>query len=310
MKEKPHEHIYDGRGQQVCCTQEEKINRDAKVKSKGDHDEHNHSTEGEHGEDESGLLKYLNVYASSIFFAAGLVFDQFDIVFIGKYQREIIYGISYFAVAYPVFKEAVKAFSEKVFFSEFTLMGLATLGAMAIGEYPEGVAVMLFYSVGEIFQTSAVSRAKASIKALLDLRSNSASVLRNGVFEDVDPKTVLLGETIQARNGESVALDGILLSTAALMNTAALTGESAPREFQKDDKILAGMINHGALIQIKIEKLFAESSISKILDMVQNASAKKAKTELLIRRFAKIYTPIVFILAVVITTFPYFFVSS
>lgn len=313
MDQRIHTHVYDNQGRQICCTQEEKINREAHFKNRvsgEDHDGHDHSSGNAHGESESAILKYLNVYVSTILFVVGLVLDQLSIDFIGKYQRELIYGISYFAVAYPVFKEAIKAFSEKVFFSEFTLMGLATLGAMAIGEYPEGVAVMLFYSVGEIFQTAAVSRAKASIKALLDLRSNSASVLRNGVFEEVDPKMVQLGETTQVRSGESVALDGVLLSPIAQMNTAALTGESAPREFQKGEKILAGMINQGALIQMNVEKIFAESSISKILDMVQNASANKAKTELLIRRFAKIYTPIVFILAVVITSLPYFFIHQ
>jgi len=283
MTTKMHKHIYDSDGLQICCTQEEKINRAANLKSaertenSGEHD-HNHNHE------DGGGLVNLNVYISAFLFLTGLVLDQLSISFLGKYQREIIYGVSYVAVAYPVFKEAIKAFAEKVFFSEFTLMGLATLGAMAIGEYPEGVAVMLFYSVGEIFQTAAVSRAKASIKALLDLRSSSASVLRGDSFEEVDPKTVELGEIIQVRNGESVALDGVLEGAEAQMNTAALTGESAPRSFAKGEKILAGMINQGALIQIKVEKLFDDSSISKILDMVQNASAKKAKTELLIRR--------------------------
>ncbi|MBY0385779.1 heavy metal translocating P-type ATPase, partial [bacterium] len=258
MDQRIHTHVYDNQGRQICCTQEEKINREAHLKNRvsdEDHDGHDHSSGDAHGESESGILKYLNVYVSTILFVVGLVLDQLSIDFMGKYQREIVYGTSYFAVAYPVFKEAIKAFSEKVFFSEFTLMGLATLGAMAIGEYPEGVAVMLFYSVGEIFQTAAVSRAKASIKALLDLRSNSTSVLRNGVFEEVDPKTVQLGETTQVRSGESVALDGVLLSPIAQMNTAALTGESAPREFQKGEKILAGMINQGALIQMNVEKI-------------------------------------------------------
>lgn len=315
MSQQGHEHTYDSQGRQICCTQEEKINRNASLKiekkeivqsghERSSNDEHNH----EHASD--GLMNNLNVYISGFLFLTGLVLDQSNWNILGSYQRVIIYGISYISVAYPVFKEAIKAFTEKVIFSEFTLMGLATLGAMAIGEYPEGVAVMLFYSVGEIFQTAAVSRAKASIKALLDLRSNSASVLRDGVFEDVDPKTIELGETIQVRSGESVALDGVLESASAQMNTAALTGESAPRGFITGEIVLAGMINQGALIQVKVEKLFKDSSISKILDMVQNASAKKAKTELIIRRFAKIYTPIVFLLALAITIFPYFFVEQ
>lgn len=319
MNTTTHKHIYDSQGRQICCTQEEKINRDANIKNKKKEKEigkfdhgHDHSSDDDHDHqhESGGLPNNLNVYVSAFLFVVGLVLDQLSINILGKYQREIIYGVSYIAVAYPVFKEAIKAFTEKVFFSEFTLMGLATLGAMAIGEYPEGVAVMLFYSVGEIFQTAAVSRAKASIKSLLDLRSNSASVLRDGAFEDVDPKTIELGEVIQVRSGESVALDGLLESPSAQMNTAALTGESAPRSFKEGERVLAGMINQGSLVQVKVEKLFNDSSISKILDMVQNASAKKAKTELIIRRFAKIYTPIVFLLAVGITVFPYLFIEQ
>lgn len=310
MNQESHKHIYDSQGRQICCTQEQKINRDANlknIKKSEDHVERDH--EDGHNHDYGGLPNYFNVYLSAFLFAVGLVVDQFNVIFLGKYQREIIYVVSYMAVAFPVFKEAAKAISEKVFFSEFTLMGLATLGAMAIGEYPEGVAVMLFYSVGEIFQTAAVSRAKASIRALLDLRSNSASVLRDKVFEDVDPKMIQIGEIIQIRSGESVALDGTLESPLAQMNTAALTGESAPREYEQGTKVLAGMINQGVVIQVRVDKLFADSSISKILDMVQNASSKKAKTELLIRQFAKIYTPIVFLLALGITVLPYFFVD-
>ncbi len=313
MDHKLHQHVFDSQGRQVCCTQEEKINRDADKKIKQKKDECcDHSVNDEHEEDDHdhSSSQRFNVYISAILFLAGIGLDQMNYQLLVKYQREIIYGLSYILVAFPVYKEAVKAFGQREFFSEFTLMALATLGAMAIGEYPEAVAVMLFYSIGEIFQTLAVSRAKASIKSLLDLRSNSASVMRDGTFEETDPKSIRIGEIIQVRNGESVALDGTLDTQTASMNTAALTGESAPREFTKGDSVLAGMINQGSVIQVKVEKLFAESSISKILDMVQNASSRKAKTELLIRRFAKIYTPIVFVLALCITFVPYFFVEN
>lgn len=301
-----HKHIYDKYGHQICCTQEEKINKSANKHLHGQDDEHDH----DHVHDSMSGEKYGRVISSFTLFGLGLLTDHFGLNLLGLFQREVLFGLSYVIIAYPVFKEAFKAMQEKVFFSEFTLMGIATIGAMGIGEYPEGVAVMLFYSVGEIFQAAAVSRAKASIKSLLDLRSKSASVLRGGVFEESEPQDIQVGEIIQVLSGENVALDGVLESASAQMNTAAITGESAPRAFKRGERVLAGMINQGVVVQLKVDRDFSDSSISKILDMVQNASAKKAKTELLIRRFAKIYTPIVFFLAIGITLLPYFLVAS
>src|SRR5690606_30262677 len=195
-------------------------------------------------------------------------------------------------------------------FTEFFLMGIATIGAFYIGEYPEGVAVMLFYAVGELFQGAAVSRAKRSIKALLDVRPDTARVLRNGEFKVVDPTEVQVNETVQIKVGERVPLDGVILTDGSSFNTAALTGESKPASKEKGESVLAGMINEEKVIELRVTKLFNDSSIARILTLVQNAQARKAKTELFIRRFARVYTPIVVFLAVALTLLPYFFVSD
>tara|TARA_R110000751_G_scaffold303000_1_gene417360 strand:+ start:1155 stop:2807 length:1653 start_codon:yes stop_codon:yes gene_type:complete len=189
-------------------------------------------------------------------------------------------------------------------------MSIATLGAFAIGEYPEGVAVMLFYAVGELFQNAAVKRAKGNIKALLDVRPNTALVYRNGDYVSVDPETVEIGEKVQIRVGEKIPLDGVLLSQKASVNTAAITGESKPDAISKGDKVFAGSINLEGVIEIQSTKEFKDSSIARILDMVQNATARKSKTELFIRKFARIYTPIVVFLAICLTVLPYFIIEN
>jgi Cd2+/Zn2+-exporting ATPase len=189
-------------------------------------------------------------------------------------------------------------------------MTTATLGAFALGEYPEGVAVMLFYSIGELFQNAAVNRAKKNIQQLLDVRPDTATVLRDGGFVEVNSEDVAVGETLQIKAGEKAPLDGILLDESASFNTAALTGESKPKTIRKDNEVLAGMVNLERVITIKATKKFEDSALSRILDMVQNASSRKAKTELLIRRFAKIYTPIVFFLAAALVFLPYLFVAE
>ncbi|WP_188467930.1 heavy metal translocating P-type ATPase, partial [Marivirga lumbricoides] len=196
------------------------------------------------------------------------------------------------------------------FFTEFFLMSIATLGAFAIGEYPEGVAVMLFYAVGELFQNAAVKRAKGNIKALLDVRPNIALVYKDNDFVEVNPETVHIGEKVQVRTGEKIPLDGILLSEKASVNTAAITGESKPDTIYKEDKVFAGSINLEGVIELETTKEFNDSSIARILDMVQNATARKSKTELFIRKFARVYTPIVVFLAICLTVLPYFFVDN
>lgn len=189
-------------------------------------------------------------------------------------------------------------------------MGIATLGAFAIGEYPEAVAVMLFYAVGEVFQTLAVSRAKTNIKALLDQRPDEVTVLENNQATIRKAETVAIGSIIQLKAGEKLALDGELLSATASFNTAALTGESKPDTKTQGEVVLAGMINLNVVAQIKVTTAYTDSKLSKILELVQNATAQKAPTELFIRKFAKIYTPVVVALAVAICVTPYFFVDT
>jgi Cd2+/Zn2+-exporting ATPase len=189
-------------------------------------------------------------------------------------------------------------------------MSIATVGAFAIGEYPEGVAVMLFYSVGEVFQGLAVKRAKANIKSLLDQRPDEVTILVNKEAKTVKAAKANIGDIIQLKAGEKLGLDGELLSETASFNTAALTGESKPDTKAKGETVLAGMINLNTVAQVKVTTAYKDSKLSKILEMVQNATAQKAPTELFIRKFAKIYTPLVVLLAILITGLPYFFVEN
>ncbi|NDV82654.1 cadmium-translocating P-type ATPase [Bacteroides sp. 51] len=230
--------------------------------------------------------------------------------FFHGYIRLGWYLLAYTPVGFPVIKEAYEAIKQKDLFNEFSLMTIATLGAFCIGEYPEGVAVMLFYSVGELFQESAVNKAKNNIKALLDIRPDVATVSREGRYEDVKPDTVNIGEKIQIKVGEKVPLDGIMLSPQSSFNTSALTGESTPRTIRAGEMVLAGMLNLDKVIEIQVEKRYEDSSLSRILALVQDATSRKAKTELLIRRFARIYTPAVFLLALLITIIPIFVVTN
>jgi Cd2+/Zn2+-exporting ATPase len=219
----------------------------------------------------------------------------------------VIYTIAYLFAGYNVLGLAYRKAKRLDFFNEFFLMSIATIGAFSIGSYSEGVAVMVFYSIGEWFQDAAVNRAKKSIKALLDIRPDKVTVLRNGSPMVVDPKQIKVDEIIQVKSGEKVALDGILDSEAATFNTAALTGESKPDTRRKGEQVLAGMINLDRVSQIQVKALFKDSKLSKILEMVQDATARKSQTQLFISRFAKVYTPIVFLLALLVCFAPYFF---
>ncbi|WP_409993845.1 heavy metal translocating P-type ATPase [Chryseobacterium indologenes] len=189
-------------------------------------------------------------------------------------------------------------------------MSIATIGAFAIGEYPEGVAVMLFYAVGEVFQSMAVTRAKGNIKALLDQRPDEVTIIENNQPKTIKAKEAKISDIIQLKPGEKLALDGELLSDSASFNTAALTGESKPDTKNKGEAVLAGMINMNSIALVKVNTAYEDSKLSKILELVQNATAQKAPTELFIRKFAKVYTPIVVFLAIGICLLPYFFVSD
>ena len=314
-----HKHQYDAAGRQLCCTQEEKIYTQAGAKEllqKGhSHDDgHNHDGHDHDHEQSGGAVKlFLPAIISFVLLMLGLAFDNNWLprpVFFKEYIRLGWYIAAYLPVGIPVMREMLDSIAKKEIFSEFTLMVLATVGAFAIGEYPEGVAVMLFYAVGEVFQTLAVKRAKANIKSLLDQRPDEVTVLEHNQQKQVHAKDVSIGSIIQLKPGEKLGLDGELISDTATFNTAALTGESKPDTKAKGEAVLAGMINLNTLSLVKVTTAYTDSKLSKILELVQNATAQKAPTELFIRRFAKIYTPIVVLLAVAICLLPYFFVNN
>lgn len=224
--------------------------------------------------------------------------------------RFIWYVIAYLPVGWPVLKRAWKGIVSGNVFTEFFLMGVATLGAFGIREYPEGVAVMLFYTIGELFQDAAVLRARRSIKALLDVRPDEVTVMRNGQAQTVKAASVAIGDVVQVKPGEKVGLDGTMRSDSGSFDTAALTGESVPRTIQKGEAILAGMINRQSLVEMDVTTLYQDSKLSRILKLVQQATGRKAQTQEFIARFAKIYTPAICGLALLITIVPYFFVAD
>jgi Cd2+/Zn2+-exporting ATPase len=285
-----------------------KVNlRDLKPDSE---EQHSHDDGNDHSGNSSQIKAYIPAIISFTMLIIGIALDYFDVAFFKDWLRIVWYGIAYLPVGLPVVKEGWESIKKGDVFTEFFLMSIATIGAFIIGEYPEGVAVMLFYAVGELFQNAAVNRAKGNIKALLDVRPNEALVYRNNDYVSVSPETVEIGEKVQVRLGEKIPLDGILLSEKGSFNIAALTGESKPDTIAKGEKVFAGSINLDGVIEIETTKEFKDSSIARILDMVQNATARKSKTELFIRQFARIYTPIVVFLAIGVTFLPYFFVDD
>ncbi len=317
-----HQHTYDKNGKQLCCTQQEKIytNAGASALLKDGHskdDGHNHE---EHGDDdghnhESSNQTTLQMFLPSIIslclLLAAIALDNYikPSWFTG-WIRIVWYAVAYIPVGFPVIKEAFESIRKGEIFSEFLLMCIATIGAFSIGEYPEGVAVMLFYAVGEVFQTLAVKRAKANIKTLLDQRPDEVTILENNQPKTVKAEGVNIGDIIQLKSGEKLGLDGELISETASFNTAALTGESKPDTKAKGETVLAGMINLNTVAQVKVTTAYTDSKLSKILELVQNATAQKAPTELFIRKFAKIYTPIVVFLAIAICVVPMLFVDN
>lgn len=312
-KDPNHVHTYDAQGRMTCCSLEEKI--DAKsgtphIHIEGHTDELKDGHDHSHGE-KPAWMEYVPATISFALLLTGILFEQvFKPAFFEGYIKLIWYLVAYVPVGLPVMIDAVKSIAKGAFFSEFFLMTIATVGAFFIGEYSEGVAVMVFYSVGELFQSLAVTRAKRSIKALLDIRPDTVNVMREGQLKTVSPSEVQINEVIQVKPGEKVALDGELISDSASFNTAALTGESKPDDKAKGETVLAGMINLQSVSDIKVTALYKDSKLSKILEMVQDATSRKSQTQLFISKFAKIYTPIVVFLAVGICLLPYLFVSD
>lgn len=331
-----HKHQYDKNGKQICCAQEEKINlsankllkkeeiaeqkkvdKEVSIATHTERDGHNHS---EHTDDDghnhdgvekTTFMMFLPAAISLILLLIALTFDNyFKFDWFKGWLRIGWYVAAYIPVGFPVIKEAFGSISRGEVFSEFLLMSIATIGAFAIGEYPEGVAVMLFYAVGEVFQTLAVTRAKANIKSLLDQRPDEVTILENNQPRVIKAETAKIGDIIQLKSGEKLGLDGELISDTASFNTAALTGESKPDTKAKGDIVLAGMINLNTVSQIKVTTAYTDSKLSKILELVQNATAQKAPTELFIRKFAKVYTPIVVFLAIAICVVPMLFVDN
>lgn len=320
-----HKHIYDENGKQLCCTpQEGKIYKDAGAKKlveeegccapKKKKEQHQHSDDDghDHGEtDKTAFQMFLPAIISLVLLLAGIALDNYiKPEWFKDWVRIVWYGVAYLPVGLPVLKEAFESIKQGDVFSEFFLMSIATIGAFIIGEFPEGVAVMLFYAVGEVFQTLAVSRAKTNIKALLDQRPDEVTIIENNQPKKIKAAETKIGDTIQLKSGEKLALDGELISDSASFNTAALTGESKPDSKSKGDTVLAGMINMNSVALVKVNTAYEDSKLSKILELVQNATAQKAPTELFIRKFARIYTPIVVALAVLICVVPYFFVDD
>ncbi len=301
-----HQHIYDKQGKQICCSLEEKINKKTEHHSDDDEHDHDHSSE-----EKSTFQMFLPAIISFVLLLIAIGFDNyFTQSWFTGWIRIAWYVVAYIHVGIPVVKEAFESIRKGDVFSEFLLMSIATIGAFAIAEFPEGVAVMLFYAIGEIFQTLAVQRAKANIKTLLDQRPDEVTILENNVAKTIKASMSKIGDIIQLKAGEKLGLDGELLSDTASFNTAALTGESKPDTKAKGETVLAGMINLNSVCQVKVTVAYTDSKLSKILEMVQDATSKKAPTELFIRKFAKIYTPIVVVLAIAICLIPMFFVEN
>jgi Cd2+/Zn2+-exporting ATPase len=264
-------------------------------------DGHGHSHD--HGEN-SVRTMMIRLIASAAIGAAGILLSLNSTV------ELMLFIVAYLIIGGDIVLRAVKNIIRGQVFDEYFLMSIATIGAFVIGEYPEGVAVMLFYQVGELFQSIAVNRSRKSISSLLDLRPDFANIKINNEIKRVSPEEVKVGDMIVVRPGERVPLDGKVVDGNSAMDTSALTGESVPREVAVGDDILSGFINKNGVLTIEVTKEFGDSTVAKILDLVENASSKKAETEKFITKFARYYTPVVVIVAVLLATVPPLLISG
>lgn len=239
----------------------------------------------------------IRIIISGLLFALSFIFKT-------KYVVFGILLVSYIIIGYDVLLKAFRNIKRGKIFDENFLMSIATIGAICISDMREAVAVMLFYQIGELFQSYAVNKSRKSIIELMDIRPDYANVIRNGKHEKVDPNEVNIEEIILVKPGEKIPLDGVIVEGKSLLNTVALTGESVPRSVKKNDEVLSGCINNEGILKIKVTKKFGDSTVSKILDLVENASNRKSKSEAFITKFAKYYTPIVCGIALVVAIFP------
>ncbi|MGY5252989.1 heavy metal translocating P-type ATPase [Sphingobacterium spiritivorum] len=270
------------------------------------HHDHNHTEIKE----KPWWIEQKNLLIALIILLTLLLLEYAFRIIIASYLKLIFSAVAYFLAGWPVIDLAVRKASRGDFFNEFVLMTIATIGAFLIGEYEEGVAVMVFYQIGEWFQDSAVDKAKRNIKALLDVRPEEVTVIRDGKERTIHPNEVHIDEIIRIKAGEKVALDGILSSDSASFNTAALTGESKPDTKYKNEEVLAGMINLEKVSLVQVRAAFKDSKLSRILEMVQDATARKSQTQLFISKFSKVYVPIVFGFAVAVCLLPAFFLDE
>ena len=209
------------------------------------------------------------------------------------YLRFVLFMIPYLVIGYDILKKAFKGILNKQVFDENFLMAVATVGAILLGDYSEGVAVMLFYQIGELFQSYAVGKSRRNISELMDIRPDYANIEKDGTLEQVDPDEVEIGTIIVVQPGEKVPIDGVIIEGISTLNTSALTGESLPRDAKAGDEVISGCINMTGLLKIRTTKEFGESTVSKILELVENSSSRKSKSENFISKFAKYYTPAV-----------------
>lgn len=289
-------------GKCKCCNTHEH--------SHGHHHEHEHHHH-EHGE--GGLRGKLLLIAATVFLLIGAVIVEHN-TSLATWQLLLVYLVPYLLIGHDTLGEALEGIAKGDMFNEDFLMSVATIGALCIGflpgaetQFPEAVFVMLFFQVGELFEGYAEGRSRESISHLMDIRPDVANVERNGTVESVKPEEVMVGETIVVRPGEKIPLDGIIVEGATSLNTIALTGESCPREVEEKDEVVSGCINLTGVIRVKTTKTFGESTVSKIIRLVESADENKSRSESFITRFAHVYTPIVVFAALALAFIPPFF---
>ncbi len=253
----------------------------------------------------------VRIIIAAVIFGAGMFIPQSDKIFsVLWFIRLAVFLTAYFTAGWDILWRAIRNIAHGQVFDENFLMAIASLGAMAVGEYHEGVAVMIFYQVGELFQSIAVGKSRRSISDMMDINPEFANVERDGTITELPPEEVAAGEIVVIRPGERVPLDGEVIFGASALNTAALTGESALREVAVGDDVISGCINTGGLLKIRVSRPYSDSTVARILDLVENSSENKAKTENFITKFARVYTPVVVISALLLAVIPPRFVGA